>query len=471
MPKDFVGISLEVSTAGQGIGAFAPGGAGPARVAKYALGTPDAPNETFFRLLRNLGPGILRLGGNSQDNTCWDPASAPHRDWCKGELTSGDFRLYSRAAEASGWELIIGLNLKQNSPQWALGEVTEEIAKEIKPHEIIGLELGNEPDLFSRDGSRPATYAPADHVKDFLAYRDAFQKNAVAKEYAVIGPATCCQWHNAQDLGAFIDGVGAPSLKLATVHSYLLTTCGGKKVSIEELLSPELMKRFDEQAKSLVAVAHERKMPVALAETNSASCGGMPGVSNAFAAAVWGLDTLFSGAEDGYSGINFHISYRSDGSSYNAVDTYRSAKGSAANYENIAEPLYYAMYLFAQNAPGKHLLAVSTKTAANLRSYATSACATCAVNVVVINKDMAASGRVRIRVPGRNGAAQLLLLRAPRLDSRASEVTYGGVRFDGEGNIGKTHVQQVQEDASGDYEFDLPNAAVAVLTVPPEKKN
>lgn len=466
VPKDFVGISLEVSTAGQGIGAFAPGGTGPVRVAEYALGTPGAPNEAFFRFLRNLGPGILRLGGNSQDNTCWNAAAAPHRDWCKGELSSGDFRLFSRAAKESGWRLIVGLNLKQNSAEWALGEVKEGVAREIKPEQIIGLELGNEPDIFSRDGSRPATYSPSDHVKDFLAYRDAFQKDTVARQYALIGPATCCKWHNAEDLGAFIDGVGASSVKLATVHSYLLTTCGGKKVSIAELLSPELMKRFDDQAKSLVAAGLERKLPVALAETNSASCGGMPGVSNAFAAALWGVDTLFSGAEDGYSGVNFHISYRADGSSYNAVDTYKSANGSGP-YENIPEPLYYAMYLFAKTASGKHLLPVSTQTDANVRSYATSACATCAVNVVVINKDLAASGRVRIHVPGGSGNAQLVLLRAPKLESRTSEVTYGGVRFDGEGNIGTPRKERIQPDANGEYEFDLPNAAVAVLTVSP----
>lgn len=471
IPRDFVGISLEVSTAGQGIGAFASGGTRPARVAEYALGTPDAPNEAFFRFLRNLGPGILRLGGNSQDNTCWNPAAAPHRDHCKGELTSGDFRLYSKAAAASGWRLVVGMNLKQNSPEWALSEVERGIAKQIKPEEIIGLELGNEPDLFSRDGSRPAGYSAADQVEDFVAYRDAFRKKAVARQYAVIGPATCCKWHNARDLGTFLDGVGASSLKLATVHSYLLTTCGGKKVSIEELLAPELMKRFDQQAKELVAAASERKVPLALAETNSASCGGMPGVSNAFAAALWGLDSLFSGAEDGYSGMNFHISYRSDGSSYNAVDTYKSTNGGAGAYENMAEPLYYAMYLFAQNASGKHLLPAEIKTAANVRSYAASSCLSCAVNVVVINKDAKASGRVRIRVAGaQRGPASLLLLRAPKLESLASEVSYGGERFDGAGHLRKPHKQQVRPDAQGEYEFELPNAAAAVLRVPPSKK-
>jgi glycosyl hydrolase family 79 len=411
------------------------------------------------------------LGGNSQDNTCWNPAAAPHPDWCKGQLGIGDFRLYSRAAKASGWRLILGINLKQNSSPWALDEITHGVTKGIEPEQIIGLELGNEPDLFSRDGSRPETYSPADQVKDFLAYGNAFQRDSIAKQYALIGPATCCKWRNAHDLGTFMDGAGASKLSLVTVHSYLLTTCGGRKVSIAELLAPELMTRFNQEAQGLVAGAHERKLPIALAETNSASCGGMPGVSNAFAAALWGIDSLFSAAEDGYSGVNFHFSYRPGGSSYNPVDTYkRVGDSNRVLYQNVVEPLYYGMYLFAHSASGEYLLPVSTKTASNVRSYATSTCPNCQVHTVVINKDVSAAGRVRVHVSNRTGAAKLLLLKAPKLDSRSSEVTYGGMQFDGEGRLPTPRMEQIESDSNGDYEFNLPNAAAALLIVPSRKQ-
>ena len=77
--------------------------------------------------LRDLGPGILRMGGNSQDNSCWDPKEAPHPEACKATLNAGDLKLFSTAAEQSGWRLILGVNLKQNSPSWALKEVAEEV--------------------------------------------------------------------------------------------------------------------------------------------------------------------------------------------------------------------------------------------------------------------------------------------------------------------------------------------------------
>jgi hypothetical protein len=473
VPEDFVGISLEVSTAGQGIGAFAPDATtarSKAALAEYALGKPDAPNKVFFRFMRNLGPGILRLGGNSQDNTCWKPKSAPHPDWCKGPIGLGDLHLFSDAAKESGWRLIIGMNLKQNSPAWALDEVKEGIAKEIPPQQIIGLELGNEPDLFARDGSRKEAYSAQDHVEDFLAYFKAFRHDEVGQKFALIGPATCCSWHNPADLGLFLDGVRSVNLKLATVHSYMLTTCGGRRVSIQELLGPELMEKFDAQAKSLVAAARQRNLPIALAETNSASCGGMPGVSNAFASTLWGLDSLFSGAQDGYSGMNFHISYRSDGSSYNPVDTYRDNDGPDANsYENDVEPLYYAMYFFAKNVSGKYLLRTETKTESNVRSYATTECADCTVNVAVLNKDVSGSGQVQVRVANRAGTAKLLLLRAPKLESLAADVSYGGAQFDHNADISTPKTREVRSDAQGNFEFELPNAAIALLVVPGEK--
>lgn len=471
IPRDFVGFSLEVSTSGQGITAYKAGSTGAASARReesgqYALGHPGAPNTGYFRFMRDLGPGILRLGGNSQDNTCWDPSQAPHPADCKAALSAGDLRLFSEAAAASGWKLIFGVNLKQNSPQWALAELTEGVAKEIKRSQILGLEIGNEPDLYRR-GARPKTYSPQDHVKDFIAYLDAFKANPVARRYAVVGPATCCGWRNARDLGIFIDGVGAAHLKLITVHNYSATTCGGTTVTIAQLLAPGLMDRFNARAKTLVAAAQARGLPIAMAETNSASCGGMPGVSNSFAAAEWGLDYMFSLASDGFRYVNFHSSYRPGGSSYNAIDTYGTPSASGGwTYRNVAEPLYYAQYMFARNASGKHLLPTTIETSSDIRADAVSACAGCAVSVFVINKDLSAAGEVRVRVEGRKAVASLLLLRAPHLDSLAPSVRYGGEQFDSEGRIGAPQSTAVHPDAQGEYVFTLPNAAAAVLTVP-----
>ena len=475
IPRDFIGLSLEVSTGGQGLAAFqgtnTPRGAPAAEQPVYALGRPGAPNTGYFRFMRDLGPGILRLGGNSQDNTCWDRARAPHPEQCEAGLTAADLRLFSQAARASGWRLIVGLNLKQNAPSWALREVTEGIAREIAPDQVFGLEPGNEPDLFAGGPSRPQTYSVTDYVRDFLGYLHAFAADSIARRYPLVGPATCCGWRNARDLGAFVEGVGRDHLKLLTVHNYVATTCGGKTVSIAQLLSPELMDRVDAEAKPLVAAARARGLPIAMAETNSASCGGMPGVSNAFAAALWGLDYAFTLARDGFVGANFHTSYRpGGGSSYNPVDTYaRTGARGATTYRNVAEPLYYALYLFAHHAAGARSLPVTVSTAANLRAYAVRSCARCAVRLFVLNKDTSAAGSVQVRLPGM-GEGSLLLLTAPSLGALAPDVRYGGREFDSNGDIPTPHTVAVRPDAGGDYTFALPNTAIALLTVQPPSR-
>jgi hypothetical protein len=473
IPQDFVGISLEVSTGGQGL-AVPPANMQmgkpslPAAQYVYSLGEPGSPNTAFFEFMRNLGEGVLRLGGNSQDNTCWDADAAPHPDWCKAKLLPGDLKLFSLAASESGWKLIVGINLKQDSAAWARREVTEGIAQDIRPGQILGLEFGNEPDLFARDGSRPEPFTPGSDARDFLAYVKAFREDPASRSYAVIGPATCCMWRNPMDLGTFIDGVGPSNLKLVTVHDYSTTTCGNRTVTVAQLLSPELMSQFNRAAEGLVGEAHRRDLPIALAETNSASCGGMKGVSNAFASTVWGLDWLFSSAQDGFTNVNFHISFRTGGSAYNPIDTVGWQDASHQwHFENTAEPLYDAMYLFARNASGKHLLNARVKSDSNIKAFAVSTCSGCAVKVFVINKDLAAAGTVHVHLPGPMGEASLLLLQAPSLESLAPQVRYGGVQFDANGNLPSPHVTDIKPDAGDDYDFTLPNSSVAMLTVEP----
>jgi len=470
IPRDFLGFSLEVSTLGQGIGAFAgdnPRAGEPAEQIVYALGHPGSPNTAYFRFMRNLGAGMLRLGGNSQDNSCWDRGHAPHPDGCQAELGPDDLRLFSQAARESGWRLIVGINLKQNSPAWALGEVADGIARVIPREQVFAIEPGNEPDLFIRTPYRAAGYSPENLVQDFLGYVRAFASSPAAGRYALVGPATCCGWRNPRDLATFVDGVGRHNLRWITVHNYSATTCNGRTVSIAQLLSPELMDRFNDEARPLAAVARERDLPIAMAETNSASCGGMPGVSNAFAAALWGVDYAFSIAEDGYVNLDFHFSYRPEGgSSYNPVDSYgRQGAAGRWTYRNVAQPLYYAMYLFAQHASGQRLLPARVESGMNVRAYAVSRCAGCAVKVFVLNKDTSAAGQVRVHLDRAMGSGSLLLLQAPTLGSLAPEVRYGGQQFTSGGVIAAPVTVVVRPDERGDYTFTLPNAAIALLTV------
>jgi len=111
------------------------------------------------------------------------------------------------------------------------------------------------------------------------------------------------------------------------------------------------------------------------------------------------------------------------------------------------------------------LLPAHIESPANVTSYAVSDCAGCAVTVFVLNKDTTAAGTVRIRLGRRMGAARLLLLRAPTLGSLAPDVRYGGRQFDSSGGLGVPEETAVSPAADGSYDFTLPNAAIARLTI------
>ena len=472
IPKDYSGFSNEVSTAGMGLpqpsaqasgSARLPAGVPPGAHLVYVLGEPGAPNSGFFRFMRDLGPGVLRLGGNSQDNTCW--RSAPHPAWCHGAITPGLLRLYARSARASGWRLIVGLNLKQNSPRWALSEA-EAIVQNIPRSEILGLELGNEPSLFAGTPARPKTYSPADYVHEALGYIRAIRSNPSTRSLSFVGPADCCQWNNPASLRQILAGIGR-YLTLVSVHNYPTTTCGQRNVSARQLLSPRRMAQFDRLSRQLARVAHSYHLPIALAETNSASCGGMAGVSNAWASAAWGLDYLFSTARDGYTHINFHFSYRAGGigSAYNPIVTYGWYRGGREHYRNIAQPLYYAMYMFSRYASGERFLPATISTARRIDAFATTRCATCPVHVFAINAAATAAGRVVVHVTGRGGSASLLALRAPALDSLAAKVRLGGRKFDSAGRIATPRSRRLARGPNGAYAFSLPRATAVVLTI------
>ena len=473
IPPDFLGFSNEVSDSNKSVSTptskargtiHRPAGVPENAQLAYVLGQPDAPNSGFFMMMRNLGPGLLRLGGNSQDNTCWDPEASPHPDWCHDPLTPEQLKLYSTAVGAAGWRMIVGLNLRQNSPQWALSEVTQGVAKQIPAQQIMGMEICNEPDLFARTPSRSKDYSPSDNVRDTSACIRALRNDSLASKYALVGPAVCCNWlSNPQGLATILEGIGS-DLSMVSVHHYATSTCRLKNVTVADLLSPQRMQEFNELSAKAIALARQHHLPIALLETNSTSCEGMAGVSDAFASSVWSLNYMFNVAREGYAHIGFHFSYRTGGSAYNAVQTFSWDTDNQQHYLNVAQPLYYGMYMFAKHASGEHFLPASIATEANITSFATTACATCAVHVFVINQDEHAGGVVDVHVPGQLGAASMLLLSAPNLHSLAAEVRYGGQQFDSNGHIDAAATTIITPSSGGDYRFELPNASAAVLT-------
>jgi hypothetical protein len=55
------------------------------------------------------------------------------------------------------------------------------------------------------------------------------------------------------------------------------------------------------------ALAQQLNKPLMMFETNSASCGGFPGIADAFGASLWALDYALQMAYSNFSVAMFHI--------------------------------------------------------------------------------------------------------------------------------------------------------------------
>jgi hypothetical protein len=55
------------------------------------------------------------------------------------------------------------------------------------------------------------------------------------------------------------------------------------------------------------AYAQSVGKPFIMSETNTASCGGFPGLSDSFGAALWGIDYALQLAYSNFSTVLFHV--------------------------------------------------------------------------------------------------------------------------------------------------------------------
>jgi hypothetical protein len=84
-----------------------------------------------------------------------------------------------------------------------------------------------------------------------------------------------------------------------------------------------------------MSLSAKAKVPYVISETNSAACGGIPGVSNVFASALWSADWLAIAAERHAKSVALNGSL--DGcSAYTPLCR-------VASHEYIAAPVYYGM--------------------------------------------------------------------------------------------------------------------------------
>ena len=307
-----------------------------------ALGSAAfAPSSGLATLLRRLGPGLLRFGGSSVDA---GPAT---------RLTAVQLSDLRHLAIASGWRVLASIDLAHYS-----ATVTRENAAALQTAlgpRLAAIACGNEPDFYSWQRYRPATYGFHAYLADVSHCLSAVRQRAPGVELA--GPDTAITaW-----LPRYIANLHS-TVSTVTTHYYPMTACPGKYASATALIGGNADARTRLHLARSAAKARAAGVALRLDETNSASCRGIRGLSNSYAAALWAADDIFVVLGTGVEGLNFH----------NQVDAagclgYAATCLAADGRNVLAQPLYDGLLLAHDMGTGPLLPVVLPSASVGLR--------------------------------------------------------------------------------------------------------
>lgn len=400
----------------------------------------------YFRLLSRQG--VLRLGGNTSE-FCWLRAApstvAPKLHLPPGNLAANwmPHRLFALSPEAidnlggfldaTAWRLIYGVNFGNSTPGRAAAEASYVAAKLGRHLEFF--QIGNEPDFYKNptNGTRPPGWDFADYAAEWMQFADAI--TAAVPHARFGGP----------DVGSSSDWITRFASEIAprlgdrlvalTGHYYAEGPPDDPRVTTSRLLAGD--SRILAQMQQVEAVANVHSLVYRMTEGNSCYRGGKPGMSNAFAAALWAGDYMLKLASLGCVGVNLHggdsrFLSAGLGDHTPGLDASHQPQSMRSGFytpiateqgEPIhAMPIYYGMMLAEQFA-GATLVESDLKTSANATAYA--AAAGEGYRIAVFNKDENQSIELKVSAPHSIRRATAWRLRAPALDSTVG-VTLAG---------------------------------------------
>lgn len=301
--------------------------------------------------LRTLGhTGVIRIGGNSGDTTFWTSTGEPAPSWAtSGTITPDKLQHLATIVRNAGWKVILAVNLKQPDPARAADEA--KYARQIFGDSLLAIEIGNEPNFYY--GSVAAYYT------DFESYVAAIEQ--AVPGVGITGPDA--ETNHSSWLGAFAAlEAGHPDVAEVSDHTYPASACGNSTATIPELLGPGSVQYETANAQAALSAAAQLGVPAAMTETNSAVCAGTPGVSDAFASALWALDYSLLIAQQGIVNADFM-----GGTNAAGCDPYTPLCPTTGDL--TVRPIYYGM-LATELAGTGRFAALDNPDAADVRAYA-----------------------------------------------------------------------------------------------------
>jgi hypothetical protein len=316
VPAEFLGLSFEAAALDQ--------------ISQYAN------RGDLVKLLRSLGPGVIRFGGITADqNIAWTDAATPKPPWASRAINPAQLQAIGRLSRRSGWKVLLTVGMAHFEPAAAAREVAA--AHRALGANLAAVEIGNEPDAYGKHGFRTLPWIAQGYEEEVSEYRQAI--GALTPSVPIAGP-------DVSGSGIFIEWGEEEALSqrpaLLTGHHYPLGCAQKPSPTIELLLSVVTRGRESASLGTYMKVARNQHVPLRIDEAGSVSCGGVPGISNTFASALWATGYITQVMASGAVGINLQ------GNSGNcagytplcAPDPTALAKGALR-----AQPEWYAMLL------------------------------------------------------------------------------------------------------------------------------
>ena len=375
-------------------------------------------NQHLIALFRRLGDGVLRIGGASVDQVMWTPdATGTHF-----QVTPVEIKALAVFLHETGWLCLYGVNFATSTPAQAAEEVAYVVS--VLGSNLLGIEIGNEPDEYGLPGSFFAgNWTFEDYFARWNMFRSAILQSA--PNVAITGPAVAGGNHITTWTLPFGQQATAADITLLTQHyyrDYYSASGGAPTPTAAFLISP------DSQLTSELAIldggAQQLGIPYRISECNSFDNGGVPGVSNSYASSLWVIDFLFDVALGGGTGVNMHGGGRSPGYTPIADDD-----GGVVE----ARPEYYGLLLFALAGQGTLLETQLSAGTVDATAYAVRT-ASGGLNLVVVNKDTLQNLILTIETNQNIQLATLQTMTGPSL-AATSGVTIQGATVNPDGSF------------------------------------
>lgn len=210
------------------------------------------------------------------------------------------------------WFFGISFNETAVSTSSPNGPLAAQYAAQILGTHLKGLQIGNEPDLYVDHQKRPAGWTVQDYVTEFGHTVDDINAGApavAAIDPIFMGPSLCCERVGfelpdvmaAGWLTQHMDTIGS-----ITVQNYPENNCGinGQYTNPQDVFYRYLNHTSAEwltaQYADVSQAGLENNKNLVMMEMNTASCGGFPGLSDSFGAAMWYVFTLHECERTGY---------------------------------------------------------------------------------------------------------------------------------------------------------------------------